>query len=117
VRHLVLYVVVFCPLGVPAEEILPQLAGVVGAGAVYCHSEVTTEEVGVEAAVASALDKAGAALKVGWAGTIHVLADLTCHVLADLTCPGRSYMSWQILHVLADLTCPGRSCMSWQIFS
>lgn len=48
-----------------AEEVLPQLARSVGAGGVYCHGEVTAEEVKMEAGVARALDKAGAALKVG----------------------------------------------------
>ena len=43
---------------------LPQLARAVGASGVYCHGEVTAEEVQVEDTVARALDKAGAALKV-----------------------------------------------------
>jgi len=48
------------------EDVLPQLARAVGAGSVYCHGEVTAEEVKVETGVARALDKAGAALKVCW---------------------------------------------------
>lgn len=47
-----------------AEDVLPQLARAVGAGGVYCYGEVTGEEVQMEAAVARALDKAGASLKV-----------------------------------------------------
>eukprot|EP00775_Hariotina_reticulata_P004335 gene4335-4588_t len=62
-------------LGKP-EDILPQLVSAVGAGAVYCHGEVTQEEVGVEAAVSRALDKAGAALKVLWGGTLFHVNDL-----------------------------------------
>jgi hypothetical protein len=50
-----------CPA---AEDVLPQLARSVGAGSVYCYGEVTAEEVKMESAVARALDKAGAALKV-----------------------------------------------------
>jgi deoxyribodipyrimidine photolyase len=47
-----------------AEDVLPQLVRSVGAGSVYCYGEVTAEEVKMESAVARALDKAGAALKV-----------------------------------------------------
>lgn len=54
-----------CSADVPAEDVLPKLARAVGAGSVYCHGEVTAEEASVEAGVAGALDKAGAALKVG----------------------------------------------------
>lgn len=53
-----------CVVCVSAEDVLPQLARAVGAGGVYCHGEVTAEEVKVEDTVAQALDKAGAALKV-----------------------------------------------------
>jgi hypothetical protein len=53
-----------CAVCVCAEDVLPQLARAVGAGGVYCHGEVTAEEVKVEDTVAAALDKAGAALKV-----------------------------------------------------
>jgi hypothetical protein len=48
-----------------AEEVLPELARSIGAGCVYCHGEVTAEDAKVEGAVRKALDKAGAALKVG----------------------------------------------------
>lgn len=58
------------------EDVLPQLARAVGAGSVYCHGEVTAEEVKVETGVARALDKAGAALKVLWGGTLFHVADL-----------------------------------------
>lgn len=53
-----------------SEDVLPQLARAVGAGGVYCYGEVTGEEVRMEAAVARALDKAGASLKVRVAGKV-----------------------------------------------
>jgi hypothetical protein len=46
------------------EEVLPKLCRAVGASSVYCQGEVTAEEGAVEQAVACALDKRGAALKV-----------------------------------------------------
>eukprot|EP00879_Flechtneria_rotunda_P014808 GHRR01015472.1.p1 GENE.GHRR01015472.1~~GHRR01015472.1.p1 ORF type:complete len:290 (+),score=99.16 GHRR01015472.1:195-1064(+) len=55
------------------EEVLPELARAVGAGAVYCQGEVTVEEERVEAAVSKALDKTGAALKVWQQGIQHRL--------------------------------------------
>ncbi|WIA32347.1 hypothetical protein OEZ86_003183 [Tetradesmus obliquus] len=58
------------------EEVLPELARSIGAGAVYCHGEVTAEDAKVEGAVSKALDKAGAALKVSWGGTLFHMDDL-----------------------------------------
>lgn len=64
--HLFLFLQLDTLLCVCAEEVLPELSRAVGAGAVYCHGEVTVEEANVEAAVKKALDKSGAALKVGF---------------------------------------------------
>ena len=47
---------------------LPHVAAAVGAGAVYCHGEVTAEEQQVERAVAAALDRQGARLMATWGG-------------------------------------------------
>lgn len=58
------------------EVVLPELSRAVGAGAVYCHGEVTVEEAGVETAVKKALDKSGAALKVLWGNTLFHVDDL-----------------------------------------
>jgi deoxyribodipyrimidine photolyase len=65
----------------PAEEVLPELARTIGAGSVYCHGEVTAEEAQVEGAVAKALDKAGAALKVGSStGSVCNIHDTNCTI-------------------------------------
>lgn len=58
------------------EEVLPELARQLGAGSVYCHSEVSHEDSQVEAAVRRALDGAGAELRPCWGGTLYHLDDL-----------------------------------------
>eukprot|EP00878_Enallax_costatus_P001665 GHUV01001818.1.p1 GENE.GHUV01001818.1~~GHUV01001818.1.p1 ORF type:complete len:492 (+),score=141.61 GHUV01001818.1:197-1672(+) len=58
------------------EVVLPELSRAIGAGAVYCHGEVTAEECAVESDVKKALDKAGAALKVMWGNTLFHVEDL-----------------------------------------
>ncbi|KAF6260531.1 DNA photolyase [Scenedesmus sp. NREL 46B-D3] len=58
------------------EDVLPELVRSIGAGSVYCHGEVTAEDAKVEGAVSKALDKAGAALKVFWGGTLFHVDDL-----------------------------------------
>lgn len=62
-------------LGRP-EDVLPEIARHVGAGAVYCHGEVTYEEQKLEASVSRALDREGAALKLMWGGTLYHVQDL-----------------------------------------
>jgi hypothetical protein len=52
------------------EEVLPQLAAAVGATHVYCHGEATVGERRLEAAVAAALRRQAATLRVLWGGTL-----------------------------------------------
>lgn len=58
------------------EEVLPALARESGAGAVYCHSEVSCEDSRLEGATAAALDAAGCELRRSWGGTLFHVADL-----------------------------------------
>ncbi|KAG2438806.1 hypothetical protein HXX76_005347 [Chlamydomonas incerta] len=62
-------------LGRP-EAVLRELAAAVGAGAVYCQSEVTAEEMQVEGRVRAALDREGCDLRPQWGGTLFHLEDL-----------------------------------------
>ncbi|KAG2453339.1 hypothetical protein HYH02_001563 [Chlamydomonas schloesseri] len=62
-------------LGRP-EAVLRELAAAVGAGAVYCQSEVTAEEMQVEGRVRAALDREGCELRPQWGGTLFHLEDL-----------------------------------------
>lgn len=86
-----------------AEDVLPQLARAVGAASVYCHGEVTAEEVKVEAGVARALDKAGAALKVGWpAWLLLVQSAAEC---APVALGGSNKVEWQQSLFVAAVAC------------
>ncbi|PRW58276.1 blue-light photoreceptor PHR2 [Chlorella sorokiniana] len=62
-------------LGKP-EEVIGELVRRTGAGAVYCHTEVTYEERRVEAAVKAAAEGAGAQLRAFWGATLAHLEDL-----------------------------------------
>lgn len=62
-------------LGKP-EEVIGELVRRTGAGAVYCHTEVTFEERRVEAAVKAAAEGAGAQLRAFWGATLAHLEDL-----------------------------------------
>eukprot|EP00198_Chlamydomonas_reinhardtii_P003660 XP_001692996.1 CPH-like protein [Chlamydomonas reinhardtii] len=62
-------------LGRP-EAVLKELAAAVGAGAVYCQSEVTAEEMQVEGRVRAALDRESCELRPQWGGTLFHLEDL-----------------------------------------
>ncbi|KAL4431003.1 hypothetical protein ABPG75_006259 [Micractinium tetrahymenae] len=62
-------------LGRP-EEVIAELVRKTGAGAVYCHTEVSYEELQVEAAVKGAAEGAGARFRAFWANTLCHLEDL-----------------------------------------
>ncbi|KAL4859435.1 Blue-light photoreceptor PHR2 [Chlorella vulgaris] len=58
------------------EEVVAELVRRTGAATVYCHTEVTYEELQAEAAVKSAAQAAGAQLRSFWANTLCHLEDL-----------------------------------------
>lgn len=76
-----------------SEEVLAELARAVGAGAVYCHGEVTAEDASVEDAVSKALDRAGAALKVG-CNAGQVLLASSSKVPSSPRCPADLQQCW-----------------------
>ena len=53
------------------EEVLGELVRKIGAGTVYCHSEVTHEEQQVENRVGEAVKAIGAQLRSFWTNTLH----------------------------------------------
>ncbi|GLC37195.1 hypothetical protein PLESTF_001428600 [Pleodorina starrii] len=58
------------------EEVVPELAARVGAGAVYCQAEATEEEAQIEGRVRAALERDGCQLRAAWGGTLYHLDDL-----------------------------------------
>lgn len=62
-------------LGLP-EVVIPQLAQELGVTAVYCHQEVTAEEVAVQRALHGALAGLGISLECFWGATLYHPADL-----------------------------------------
>ncbi|GLI65248.1 hypothetical protein VaNZ11_008735 [Volvox africanus] len=58
------------------EEVVPELAAAVGAGAVYCQAEVTEEAMQVEGRLKAALDRDGCELRAEWGGTLYHVDDL-----------------------------------------
>ena len=57
-------------------QVLPELAKRVGAGRVFCQSEVSHEECKAEERVAAALKAHDVALKPSWGATLHSPDDL-----------------------------------------
>lgn len=53
------------------EELLPELARKIGASAIYCHSEVTYEELKVENSVRKAAEACGVKIESFWTNTLH----------------------------------------------
>ncbi|GIL56691.1 hypothetical protein Vafri_11999 [Volvox africanus] len=58
------------------EEVVPELAATVGAGAVYCQAEVTEEAMQVEGRVKATLERDGCELRAEWGGTLYHVDDL-----------------------------------------
>lgn len=64
------------------EEVLPTLAGEIGAGCVFAHKESAPEERKVEEAVEAQLFKNGVNLTLYWGSTLYHVEDLPMPVVA-----------------------------------
>ncbi|GIM03961.1 hypothetical protein Vretimale_8575 [Volvox reticuliferus] len=58
------------------EDVVPELAAAVGAGAVYCQAEVTEEAMQIEGRVKATLERDGCELRSEWGGTLYHVDDL-----------------------------------------